>query len=166
MKQLDGSKAKTHREWKPDEKWTISCSISKQRTSQASSPPHYELVNPEGTWEGKKYLPSSSHQTTATPYNEPWGNSGWENTGYWPQVADVYIKGKISVSPDSCIYSHTEKSLNFFPWHTWFSLINNNLLVFRLPAPCCKMPIYPGFSPPQNSSLRVNLRRCLLGLKP
>ena len=36
------------------------------------------------------------------------------HTGYWPQVAEVYIKGEISVSPDYCICSYTEKSLNFF----------------------------------------------------
>ena len=30
-----------------------------------------ELVSPEGTQEGKEYLPSSSHQTAATPYGNP-----------------------------------------------------------------------------------------------
>ena len=30
-----------------------------------------ELVSPEGTQEGKEYLPSSSHQTAATPCGEP-----------------------------------------------------------------------------------------------
>ena len=42
------------------------------------------------------------------PCGKPWGNSGWENTGYWPQVAEVPIKGIISVSPDSCIFSYIE----------------------------------------------------------
>ena len=68
-----------------------------------------ELVSPEETQEGKVYLPSSSHQTAATPYGEPWGNSGWENTGYWPQLAEVHIKGMISVSPDSSIFPYIEK---------------------------------------------------------
>ena len=33
-----------------------------------------------------------------------------------------------------------------FTWDIWFSLINNNLLVFRLPAFCCKTPLQPGSS--------------------
>ena len=45
-----------------------------------------EQVNTEGSQEGnKEYLPSSSHQTTATPNSEP---TGCENTGYRPQIAE------------------------------------------------------------------------------
>ena len=35
-----------------------------------------------------------SHQDpAATPARvTPWGNSGWESTGYWPQIAEVPIK--------------------------------------------------------------------------
>jgi len=29
-----------------------------------------------------------------------------ENTGYWPQIAKMHIKGMISVSPDSCIFPY------------------------------------------------------------
>ena len=43
-----------------------------------------ELVSLEGTQKGKEYLPSSSHQTVANPYNKPRGNSGCENIGHWP----------------------------------------------------------------------------------
>ena len=43
-----------------------------------------ELVCPEETQKGKEYLPSNSHQTVATPCGEPCGNSGYENTRYWP----------------------------------------------------------------------------------
>ena len=32
-----------------------------------------------------------------------------KNTEYWPQIAEVSIKGMISVSPDSCIFPYTEK---------------------------------------------------------
>ena len=67
------------------------------------SPPTW-ASEPEETLEGKEYQPSSSHQTAATPYSESWGNSGCENTRYWPQIAEVHIKGMISVSPDSCIF--------------------------------------------------------------
>ena len=67
-----------------------------------------ELVNPKGTQEGE-YLRASSLGTTATPYGEPWGNSECENTGYWLQIAEVPIKGMISLSPDSFIFPCTEK---------------------------------------------------------
>ena len=69
-----------------------------------------EPVIPEGTQEGNKdYLTSSSHQAAATPEAELRGNSGCEITGYWPQIAEVHIRGMISVNPDSCILSCIEK---------------------------------------------------------
>ena len=34
---------------------------------------------------------------------------GCENTGYWPQRAEVHIKGMTSVSPDSCIFPSKEQ---------------------------------------------------------
>ena len=37
-------------------------------------------------------------------------SSGYENIGSGPQIAEIHIKGMISVSPDSCIFPHTEKS--------------------------------------------------------
>ena len=71
--------------------------------------PRWELVSPEETQDGKEYPPSHSHQTEATTYGEPWENSGCENTGYCPQIAEVYIKGLISVSPEFCIFPYIEK---------------------------------------------------------
>ena len=50
-------------------------------------------------------LPSA---TAATPNCVPWGDSGWERTWYWPQIAEVHIKRMISVSPDSCIFQYIE----------------------------------------------------------
>ena len=66
---------------------------------------------PGGNSGRKEYLPSSSHQTAATPYREPWGNSGCEYTGYWPQTAKVHIKRMISVSLHFCIFPYTERWL-------------------------------------------------------
>ena len=93
------------------EKWYVSCRISKQRM------PHLHQWLPPSivSWWALRELrkerisASSSHQTAATPYSEPWGNSGCENTGYWLQIAEVLIIGMISLSPDSCIFSCTEK---------------------------------------------------------
>ena len=48
--------------------------ISKQSMSQSSATAataEGEQVSPEGTQEGKEYLPFSSPQTTATPHGEP-----------------------------------------------------------------------------------------------
>ena len=49
------------------------------------------------------------------------------------------------------------KALNSLTWGIWFSIINSNLLTFRLPALCCKIPLYSG------SPLRL-LRAILPGL--
>ena len=38
------------------------------------------------------------------------------------------------------------KALNSLTWNVWFSLINSNLSMFRLPGLCCKTPMYPGSS--------------------
>ena len=65
-----------------------------------------ELVSHEETQEGKN---TCSNQTAATPYGEPWGDSGYEDTGYWPLVGEVPIEGMISVSQDSCIFLYIEK---------------------------------------------------------
>ena len=70
-------------------------------------------MNSEGTREGKNTYHLAVIRLQLLPTTSP-EDSGWENTGYWPQVAEVYIKGEISVSPDYCICSYTEKSLNFF----------------------------------------------------
>ena len=138
--------------------------------------------------------------------------TGWEDTGHWPQIDEVLLKGMTAVSPDFAS-SHTERTslvaqmvkasaynagdLGFIPglgrwpgegngsplqysclenptdrgdwqatvhgvtksrtrlndftftfihrkglisltWDIWFSLIINNLLMFWLPALCCK----------------------------
>ena len=85
-------------------------SVNKGCHSRAA-PSKGELVSPEQTQEGSQaYLPCSSHHTAATPEGSPWGNTGCENTGYWPQRAEVPIKGMISMSPDLCIFPYIEKS--------------------------------------------------------
>ena len=66
-----------------------------------------ELMSSKGTQKGEEYLQSSNHQAAATPYNEPQQSSGYEK--YWPQIDEVYMKGMISLSPDSCIFPYVEK---------------------------------------------------------
>ena len=55
----------------------------------------------------------------------------------WPQIAEMHMREMISVSL-VCLPIH-RRALNLFMQEIWFSLINNNLLIFRLPAPCCKL---------------------------
>ena len=75
-----------------------------------------ELVSPKGTREGKEYLPSSSRQTTATPYGGP-GRSGRENTGCWPQIAEMHLKAIISMSePRLLRLPIHRKALNSLTW--------------------------------------------------
>ena len=196
--------------------WTTNATnhISKQKMLQTSS--HHMTAtwsgSPEETQnEHKERLPSSCQllQTRPTVHS---GNSGWEDTGHWPQIAEVHLKGMTAVSPDFAS-SHTERTslvaqmvkasaynagdLGFIPglgrwpgegngsplqysclenptdrgdwqatvhgviksrtrlndftftfihrkglisltWDIWFSLIINNLLMFWLPALCCK----------------------------
>ena len=82
-------------------------------------------------------------------------------------IAEMHLKGMISVSLRSCIFFPTHrKVLNLITWDFWFSLINNNILIFRLPALCCKLLnnlIPPLISLEQFS--QGHLRCCLLGTK-
>ena len=100
---------------------------------------------PWGNSGRKEYLTSSSHQTTVTP-SEPWGNSGCESTGYWPANSwGAYQRNDFSESPFLHPSVH-RKTLHSLTWEIWVFLINN-LLMFRLPALCCKTSILSGTSP-------------------
>ena len=86
-----------------------------------------------------------------SPYGKPQGSSGCEK--HRKLAAEMPMKGMISVSPASCSFPYT---LNSLIWDIWFSLTNNHLLMFRLPALCCRTSVYPGsHPPPRSSSLRV-----------
>ena len=86
-------------------------SVNDKDVTDTSNHSHHEWWWAWGEVRKEKYLPSSSHQTAATPYHEPWGNSGCGNTGHWPQRAEGHIKRMISVSPDFCIFPYTERWL-------------------------------------------------------
>ena len=69
----------------------------------------------------QRLLQPSSHQITSALTGAldgaPWGDSGWENTGYWSQIAAVHIKGMISVSPDSYVSPYIVLVQSFS--HVW-----------------------------------------------
>ena len=115
-----------------------------------------ELVSPEQTQEGKNTCHPAAIRLQPLPTVSQEEAQDMKSTGFWPQIAEVHIKGMISVSPDYRIFPYSEKALNSFTWDIWLSLINNNLLMFRLPALFCKTSITPGSSPlppPQSCSL-------------
>ena len=53
---------------------------------------------------------------------------------------DAYERNDFS-EPRLSHLSLPRKSLNSLIWDIWFSLINNNCLMFRLPAPYCKAAV-------------------------
>ena len=108
---------------------------------------------------------SSEIVNTSTFYSgEPWGNSGrgkrrpatqrpsdcshshgepsgCENTGCWPQIAQVHIKGMIPV-PQVLVSSHAQKSDKFLNLRYCLSL-TIIFLTFRLPTLSGKTHLYP-----------------------
>ena len=67
---------------------------------------------------------------------------------HWPQIDEVHVKGMMNFcEPRLLHFPIHRKELNSLTWDIWFSLSNNNLLMFRLPALCCKTSIEPGSSP-------------------
>ena len=59
---------------------------------------------------GRRKIPIfSSHQAATEPYNEPQGSSGCEK--HKKLAAEMHMKGMISLSPDSCIFSYILNSL-------------------------------------------------------
>ena len=61
-------------------------------------------VSPEGTQEGKNTCHLAAIRLQPLPMVSP-----EETPRYWPQIAEVHIKGMISVSPDSCIFPYIKK---------------------------------------------------------
>ena len=109
-------------------------------------------VSPERTQERYKECLSSSRHTVATPKGGPWGNSGCENTGYWPQIAEIHIKGMISMSPDPCIFpKNSAKFLEVFGF-LLFTVISPS---YYLPLVVKLLYILTPTLPPWSSFLRI-----------
>jgi len=103
--------------------------ISKMSQSSAIAVLQCELVSPEEMQERKTYLPLSSYRTAATPYVQTWGDRKWKYRilalGSW----DAYQRNYFC-EPRLLHLPVNRKVLNSLPWIIWFSLINNNLLMF------------------------------------
>ena len=75
------------------------------------------------------------------PMVSPKGAQNVKNIGYWPQDNwDAYERNDFSKLRLWLLPLH-RKVLNSLTWDIWFSLINNNLLMLRLPALCRKTSI-------------------------
>ena len=111
---------------------------------------------PKGNSGKKEYLPCSSHQTKATAYVSLEESQDVTRQGLAPDTWGAYQENDFS-EPRLLHHPTYRKALNSLTWGIWFSIINSNILTFRLPALCCKTPIYYG------SPLRL-LRAILLGL--
>ena len=73
-----------------------------------------------------------------------------------PDGWDAYERNGFSEPRLLHLPIHT-KALNSLTWEAWFSLINNNVLLFRLSALCCKLlyNLTPPYSPPPWSSFSM-----------
>ena len=100
----------------PLKKYTV-CSISEQKMWQAWS--HHitasPRLSPEGTQDTNR-MPAIQQPTAAAALDSiSWGDSEWENTGYWPQTAEVLIK-KNNFNGHLPIH---RKVLNSLTWNIW-----------------------------------------------
>ena len=150
------------------------CPISKQRMLQPSS--HHiaasPVVSPEGTQDGNR-MPRIKQSAAAAhpPDGAPWGDSGWESTGHWPQVAEVPRQRNDFREPRLLHLPIHRKALNSLAWDVWFSLTNSNLLMFWPPGPCWFYPVVVHLPTPRprpassEQSLRVIWESCLPGFK-
>ena len=111
------------------EKWKWSHSVVSNSSDPMDCSPPGSSVH--GIFQ-TKVLEWGAHQGLWA--SEPWGNSGCENTGHWPQIGEVHIKEMVSVSPNSftCPYI---KSTKFLSLAYLVSLINSNLLMFPTTCP-------------------------------
>ena len=94
----------------------------------------------------------------------PKGIQDVKNRGYWPWVTEIHMKEMTSVSWLLHLPIH-RKALNSSTWDIWFSLINNNLLMFRL----CVAKLLYHLDPPHTSSHELSqgyLRCCLSAWSP
>ena len=109
-----------------------------------------EQMSPEGTQEGKNtsHLAAIRPQPLQTVSPE---NSGHENRGNWPQIAEVHIKGMISVT-QILTSSHTQKSDTFL--NLGCLVFFDSQASFDNQTTCPPLQNSPCL-PPQSSSLRA-----------
>ena len=99
-------------------------SVNKDVTVISDHSPPTWAGEPKGTQEGEEYLPSSSHQTTATPYGESWGRKlrKRKHRKLAPYSRGAYQRNDFS-EPRLLHLLIFRKAFNSLMWDIWFSLI-------------------------------------------
>ena len=147
----------------------IACHISKQRMLQPSSH-HISVtlaVSPEGT-EDRNRLPAiKSAASAATPQRCALRELGMRSHrtpapgGWGAHQRNDFSEPRLLHLPIH------RKALNSLTWSIWLPLVNNNLLMFRLPGLCCKNSYIPWLPPCLFGAVPQSyLRCCDLGLSP
>ena len=109
------------------------------QSSEIVAPTESDLVSPEGTQEGKSTCHLAAIRLQSLPMVSPEETQAVK-TGFWPQIVEGHIKEIISVSPDSCNFPYIE-SAKFLNLGYLVAFNYKNILMFMLPALCCKSPI-------------------------
>ena len=89
---------------------------------QLQPPSEGELVRTEGAQEGMNTCHLAAIKLQPLPIMNPEEAQDVKNTGYWPYITEVYIKGMTYVGGHLHPPMH-RKALNFLTWDIWFSLI-------------------------------------------
>ena len=137
-------------------KWSIYCHICKRgcHNHQGFQPSKCKFLSPGKTimsiWQPSVTSPVSSEklgdsrkckrQPSATSHHSMWGIKDVNNqeAGFGTRKLRFIWKEWIQGAQMFALSIH-RRTLNSFIWDIWLSLINNNLLLFRLTAPCCKL---------------------------
>ena len=122
--------------------------------------------------ETNKLLTAKSSATAVTPNCARWGFRMERSRILAPESWGAFQRNDFSEPSLLHVPTH-RKALTSLTWDVWFSLINSNLLMFRLPGLCCKNSyIYwiPAPTPPPTPCLfgavsQSYLRCYVLGLK-
>ena len=125
------------------EKWNISWHIRKQgcHSHDWLQPSSMSLWALRALGEGEEYLRSDSYWAAAIPYGKPPGSRGCEKHSILAQDSWQANERNDFRDPRLSHLSIHRKTQNSLTWDIWFSLINNNLFMFGLPALCCKTSI-------------------------
>ena len=123
---------------KGNEKWSISCHIGKQGC-QSSAVLALLMWTTELSGRGR-ISAIQEPSAAATPYSEPRGAPGVKNRMPVPDSWAACARNNLGETRLLHLPIH-RKALNSLVWDIWFLLINNNLLMFRLPALCCKISV-------------------------
>ena len=80
----------------------VGCSPWGRRESDATKRLHFTSLQNRDKWVSLPGYQALSY--CSCPIGTPWGVKGWERKVFWPQIAELHIKGMISMSWDSCVF--------------------------------------------------------------